>query len=335
MDQTTPQGPTEPPKMPGRQNARLPNMTNVRNLADRLARKSSPIVPSSTVIGRALVLVTAIMCFLACLALGTAWSVHRAAVAWAGDAASELTLQIKPVDGRDMANDITEAMRILNTVQGVTRAQPVSLEETRKLLEPWLGTDLEIDDLPIPQLIVLEVDKSNPPNLQALEAEIRNAVPGAELDDHSIWRDQIRTAAGWIKWASFLVLALMLGATIAIIIFATRGAMSSNRDVVDVLHLVGARDRFIAREFEQHFLILGLKGGLAGGLAACAAFILGGFALGQIAPRSLDGELNTLVQAVSLGWAGFIGIAGIVTLLAVIISLTSRFTVHRYLKGVE
>jgi cell division transport system permease protein len=298
---------------------------------DRITHKQAPIIQRSNVIGRALVLVTAIMCFLASLALGTAWAVQRASNAWTSAASGELTLQIKPVDGLDTADEVTKAMRLLGGVQGILRAEPVSMEETRKLLEPWLGTDLNLDDLPVPLLITVEIDTSNPPNLQALAADLKSAVPGAQLDDHSVWQGQIRSAANWIKWTSFLVLFLMLFATVAIIVFATRGAMSSNRDVVDVLHLVGARDRFIAREFESHFLLLGLKGGVAGGLAAAAAFIVARFALEEIAPENLDGQINSLIHAVSIGWAGFAGIAGIVAILAVITSLTSRYTVYRYL----
>lgn len=299
---------------------------------DRITHKKTPIIQRSNVIGRALVLVTAIMCFLACLALGTAWAVHRASVAWTSEASGELTLQIKPVDGLETSDEVTKAMRLLGSVRGILRAEPVSIEETRKLLEPWLGSDLNFDDLPIPLLITVEIDTSNPPNVQALAAELRSAVPGARLDDHSVWQGQIRSAANWIKWTSFLVLFLMLFATVAIIVFATRGAMSSNRDVVDVLHLVGARDRFIAREFENHFLLLGLKGGLAGGLAAAGGFIAARYALEEIAPNNLGGDINTLVHAISIGWTGFAGIAGIVAFLAIITSLTSRYTVYRYLR---
>ncbi len=300
---------------------------------DRITHKQAPIIQRSNVIGRALILVTAIMCFLASLALGTAWAVHRASIAWTSQASGELTLQIKPVEGLDTNDEVTKAMRLLGGVQGILRAEPVSMEDTRKLLEPWLGTDLNLDDLPVPLLITVEIDPRNPPNLQALAADLRSAIPGAQLDDHSVWQGQIRSAANWIKWTSFLVLFLMLFATVAIIVFATRGAMSSNRDVVDVLHLVGARDRFIAREFESHFLLLGLKGGLAGGLAAAGAFVLARYALEEIAPNNLDGEISTLLHAVSIGWTGFAGIAGIVAFLAITTSLTSRFTVYRYLES--
>lgn len=306
-----------------------------RNYLDRVTQKNTPIVPSSTVIGRALVLVTAIMAFLACLALGTAWAVHRAAINWTGDAAKELTLQIKPVDGRDMDEDIASALSILGATPGIVKATSLSGEDSGKLLEPWLGPDLSLSDLPIPRLITLKIDRVSPPDLTALAAKLRVQIPGAVLDNHGIWRDQVRAVAGWIQMASFLVLGLMLAATIAIIIFATRGAMSGNRDVVEVLHLVGARERFIAREFEYHFLLLGLKGGVFGGVAAAIGFVVARLAFERIAPQTPGSDYGNLVSALSIGWAGYAGIAGIVAFLAVVTALTSRVTVYRYLKGLE
>ncbi|MBZ0215760.1 MAG: hypothetical protein K8F25_04335, partial [Fimbriimonadaceae bacterium] len=275
-----------------------------RNYYDRVTQKSTPIVPGSTVIGRALVLVTAIMAFLACLALGTAWAVHRAAINWTGDAAKEFTLQIKPVDGLDIEDEVAKALRILGATPGILNATSLTGEESGKLLEPWLGPDLNLSDLPIPRLITLKIDRVSPPDLAALAAKLKAQIPGAVLDNHGIWREQVRAVAGWIQMASFLVLGLMLAATIAIIIFATRGAMSGNRDVVEVLHLVGARERFIAREFEYHFLLLGLKGGVIGGVAAAIAFIVARLAFERIAPQATGNEYGSLVSALSIGWAG-------------------------------
>ena len=41
--------------------------------------------------------------------------------------------------------------------------------------------------------------------------------------------------------------------------------MAANRDIVEVLNFVGATDRFIAHEFEKHFLTLGIRAGLSRG----------------------------------------------------------------------
>lgn len=199
------------------------------------------------------------------------------------------------------------------------------------MLEPWLGAGLDLAELPVPRLVALELDPVVPADTAALARALDQEVPGATLDDHRQWQAQVRSVAGWVVFAAFLVLALMLGATVAIIVFATRGAMAGNRDIVEVLHLVGARQGFIAREFERHFLMLGLKGGLIGGGAAAAAFLLAQLLLTRIA-ASGDGAL---IHALSIGLTGYAGIAGIVAGIAVLGAVTSRLTVYRHLRGVD
>lgn len=301
----------------------------------QLGQHPNPIVPRSTVVGRSLVLVTAIMCFLACLALGTAWAVHRAAATWTRDAGREITIQIKPVDGVELKRQVRETLSLLSGIPGIVRARAYSNEDTLKILEPWLGKGLNLDELPVPQLIALELDPVVPPDLKALENLLKQKVPNAVLDDHRVWQAQIRSVARSIQLASFLVLFLMLGATLAIIVFATKGAMAGNKDIVEVLHMVGARQRFIAGEFARHFLILGLKGGAIGGIAAAGMFIAARMVMTQIITTSPGGASGALVQAVSIGWAGYAGIAGIVALLGVLSAVTSRMTVSRYLRTME
>src|SRR5690606_13333502 len=115
--------------------------------------------------------------------------------------------------------------------------------------------------------------------------------------------------------------------------FATRGAMASNRDVVSVLHFVGAEDGFIAREFQRHFLLLGLKGGLAGALAATVLFAI--LAL-IIAPSMTEtDQVSAMFGRFAVGPVGYFGALGIAFLIAVMTAVTSRLTVYRYLAETE
>ena len=111
--------------------------------------------------------------------------------------------------------------------------------------------------------------------------------------------------------------------------------MAGNRDIVDVLHLVGARQRFIASEFQRHFLMLGLKGGLIGGGAAALTFVAARAIIASIV-TPLSGETaGALVQSLSIGWAGYAGIAGIVAALALLAAFTSRLSVFRHLRDMD
>lgn len=296
-----------------------------------IGQQPNPIVPRQTVVGRALIFVTAIMCFLACLSLGTAWAVNKAARNWTIDASREVTVQIKPADGVDQNNQVSEALRIINATPGIVSARAYSDEEMAAILQPWLGSGLNLNELPVPRLIAIVLDPVVPADLAALARKLEQGVQGAALDDHRVWQSQVRSVARWIQLIAFLVLVLMLGATNAIIVFATRGAMAGNRDIVEVLHLVGARQHFIAGQFERHFLMLGFKGGMIGGTAAALVFLLARVVSVRVLAPAGEGAL---VQALSVGWEGYAGIAGIVAVLSILSALTSRLTVYRYLKAI-
>ena len=78
--------------------------------------------------------------------------------------------------------------------------------------------------------------------------------------------------------------------------FATRAAMATNRPVIEVLHLIGAKDGFIAEHFQRHFLLLGLKGGLIGGAAAIALFALAELPSGRLAGTAAGDQFAALVR---------------------------------------
>ena len=82
--------------------------------------------------------------------------------------------------------------------------------------------------------------------------------------------------AGAIVVFAAALFALMIVAMGTAIGFATRGAMAGAREIVEVLHFVGAADSYIAGQFQGHFFRLGLKGAGIGGGAAAAVLRRGG-----------------------------------------------------------
>lgn len=291
----------------------------------------TPIVPQQSVAGRALMLVVGIMCFLACLAVGALVLVEDAAEAWQLDVAREVTVQVKPVDGKPIEPMLQMAMDLARSTAGVRNVRLMSERESAGLLEPWLGAGFDYTKLPIPRLIVIELTDPATANLKGLSIKLAAQVPNAVLDDHSIWAKRLRTMAGTMVAASVVVLVLVLTAMVLSVIFATRAAMAGNRDVVQVLHFVGAEDSFIAGEFQHHFLILGFKGGVGGGIGAMLAFLLAGWVTGD----SGASEAHALFGGVSVGLNGYLGAAGIVFLVAGLTALTSRLTVRSYLNQLD
>jgi len=207
--------------------------------AQRPQRKPAAIVPSQNVAGRALVLVIAIMTFLSCLTLGGVTLVRKTASAWQNQIAREATIQIKPAEGIDMEAALSRAAEIAAGFQGVTSAVPVDRVATARLLEPWLGAGLDIDELPVPRLVIITIDEDAPPDFAQLSAALAPEVPGATLDDHRTWVDRLVAMASTTVTIGVATLALMLTATVLCVVFATRGAMAGAGHIIEVLHFVG------------------------------------------------------------------------------------------------
>lgn len=235
------------------------------------ARNLSPIVPRASIAGRALVAVVAIMTFLASITTGAVLLVSASAAEWQSEVASEITIQVRPAPGRDLDRNSAATVEAMRAQPGIVEVKAFSKDESSKLLEPWLGSGLSLDDLPVPRVIVARVQPGTVLDLAALRGRITQVAPSASVDDHRAWIERMRSMTGATVFAGIGILALVIIATIISVSFATRGAMAANRPIVEVLHFVGAGDTYIANRFLRHFLRLGLEGGVIGGGAAMLA----------------------------------------------------------------
>ena len=293
-------------------------------------RRTAPIVPERSVAGRTLVLLIAIMTFLSGVTLGGVVLVQKSAVAWSSDVGREITIQLRPVEGEVMDSNIRTAIALAEATPGVSEAHALTLEESEKLLEPWLGTGLDLGAIDIPRLVVVQLGDPKDIDLSLLERDLAS-IKGASLETHAAWRQQLNTMAGTIVISGILVLALIVLATVLAVVFATRGTMASNREIVDVLHFIGASNSFIAGEFQGRFLSLGLRGGLIGGIGAVLFFFLVAGAAGSLVPDQASAQLGFLFGRFSLGYDGILGIAAVVPVIAALTAITSRLTVRRFL----
>jgi cell division transport system permease protein len=299
------------------------------------SRGETPIVPRNSIAGRALVAVIAIMTFLAALTTGAVVLVRSAAGEWQTDVSRELTVQVRPVSGRDIEADVNAAAGIIRAAPGVADVHAYSREEAARLLEPWLGNGLVLDDLPMPRMIVIRVAAGGQPDLAKLRTSLKAAVPSAALDDHRGWIEHMRAMARTVVAGGLLLLLLMLVATVLSVTFATRGAMAANRPIIEVLHFIGARNSFIAGRFQHHFLMLGLQGGVIGGGAAALLFLLAHGLSAWFSGSAAEDQVGALFGQFSIGAVGYVALIGDILLIAVVTAVTSRYTVNRTLEAVE
>jgi cell division transport system permease protein len=298
-------------------------------------RVETPIVPKATIAAQALIAVVAIMTFLASMTTGAVMLVYAAANDWQAEVSRELTIQIRPVSGRDIEADIGKAAGIARALPGIAEVRPYSKEESARLLEPWLGSGLELNELPVPRIVVVRIAQGATPDLAQLRRSLTTEVPPTSLDDHRGFVDRMRAMAAAAVAGGICVLGLVLVVTVLSVTFATRAAMATNRPVIEVLHFVGAKDSFISRHFQRHFMWLGLKGGLLGG--AAGILLLGIIEIiNNLFPASAAvDQFASLFGQFSLGLAGYVAVLAQVLLIAVVTALTSRSTVNRTLEAIS
>lgn len=293
--------------------------------------RNQPLVPAASIAGRALITVIAIMTFLAGLTTGAAQLVAEASAGWRSDVAREVTVQIRPTPGRDAEADVARAAAIARATRGIADIRVYTRTESERLLEPWLGTGLNFDELPVPRIIVLKTDPATPPDFPALRGAL-GEIRGATLDDHRMWVERLAAMANTLVALGIGIVALVIAATALAVAFATQGAMAGNREIIEVLHFVGATDSYIARQFQRHFLQLGLRGGGIGGALSILFFlVIGHFANAWIATPGGD-QVKALFGAVGIGLGGLVAIVLIALLVAGVTALVSRLTVRRTLR---
>jgi cell division transport system permease protein len=299
------------------------------------ARNLSPIVPRASISGRALIAVVAIMTFLASITTGAVLLVAASAAEWQSDVASEITIQVRPLTGRELERDTVAVAEALRAQPGIVEVRPFTKGESAKLLEPWLGSGLSLDDLPVPRVVIARIAPGAVLDLAGLRSRVSQAAPSASVDDHRAWIERMRSMTGAIVFAGIGILALVIVATIISVSFATRGAMAANRPIVEVLHFVGAGDRYIANRFLRHFLRLGLEGGLIGGVAAMLLFGFSESIAGWFSGTPVGDQFGALLGTFSLRPTGYLALAAQAILIAAITAWASRRTLFATLDDID
>ncbi|MGI6246794.1 MAG: cell division protein FtsX [Pseudochelatococcus sp.] len=306
-------------------------------LPDNLSR-NLPLVPPDSTSGRALVTVVAILTFLAALAAGIAQLVTTASQNWTSTIAREATIQIKPDARRNADEDVLQAAEIARAYPSIAGVEAQSREEAERLLEPWLGKGADFAELPVPRLVVLrlrEGSETTATDLAELRQQLTDTIPGATLDDHRNWIERLAVMARTVVLVATLIVALVVVAAALAIATTTRGAVAGDREILDVLHFVGADDRFIVGEYRSRFFHMGLRGGLLGSISA--VFVLAGAGVMSAWWRASPGgdQLQALFGAFNMDWKGYATIFAVAAVVAIVTAAVSGFTVRRYLTRLQ
>ncbi|RHW18611.1 permease [Sphingomonas gilva] len=263
--------------------------------------------------------IIAIMMFLTALAAAAGLGLANASSAMDARLAGRLTVQIVDADAESRARDARRVATALETLPGVAKVEQADRAELAALLEPYLGADGLDRDLPMPALIDVDLDSAEESAVAEVEGVVARIAPAARVDRHARWLAPVESLFGWLTWLSIMMVLLMAAATGAAVVLAARGALNTHRATIDVLHLMGATDRQVARLFQRRIALDALLGGATGLVVALIVIMLLGWQVG-----SLQSEL---ASGVTLAWRDWLLLLALPLLFAALATLAARTTI--------
>jgi cell division transport system permease protein len=287
--------------------------------------RPAPFLPDRETRDGSLVFVVAVLCFLACVTALGVIAANRAAKGWSNQLTEEATVIVRPRPGETPDSAAARAAEALAGVGGVSEARALEPQKAYDLVRPWLGDVADVEDLPVPRLVAVSLDAHRPATAKALETALKTQGVDAIVDDHSLWLKDVRRSAGIARGMGTVVFLLIAGAAAAVVAFATRAGLAAQRDVVEVLHLAGAEDSFIARLFQLRFARVAAVAGLigAGGAILSGAFL-----------RLLGGSQG-LTPALPIAWTDLLAVLPCPLLAAGVAALAARFTAGALIREMQ
>jgi cell division transport system permease protein len=269
----------------------------------------------------------ALMVFLAVLAVAGILMLNSVTAQWDQGISGTLTVQISAAEvALDDDTRLQSVLDVLASSKPIYRYEVISDERVLKLLEPWLGGVTNSNDLPLPRLIDVELHSGVELDVNKLTREINKIAPGSSVDDHQVWLKRMVDLVEIVQILATVVLLCIGFATVGTVVFTTQTELAIHQEAIDVLHLIGAQDAYIAGQFAGRALVLGLTGGLIG-LALGTITLMGiGYLMGR-----MDELFLPDFQLAANHWllVGFLPVG-----VAVIAMMTARMTVLRSLRQI-
>lgn len=265
--------------------------------------------------------IVALMVFLGGLMFAAALIVADTVDSWDSTLTGRMTVQIPQAVASDTS--IAALTGKLEVTPGITGVRPVPAAEARALLIPWLGEAVVNSDLPVPALIDVELAPGVRTDAATLAASLSQAVPGVTVDDHRAWLGALINLGRTAEILAFVILAMIAAAAVLAVVFTTRSGLAVHAAIIELLHQMGAQDRYIAGQFQIQAMMLALRGGVAG--AAAAAIVLIVFAW---VGRGIDAAFLPPLTLSLAEWAALLIVPAAAVAIAMV---TARLTVLRAL----
>lgn len=276
-----------------------------------------------------LILLICLMTFLAMLALSASFALSAMTDRWSSGLENRVTVELpaesggKVIKPDELQNLTQKANSLLVNHPSVLETHVMTQEEIKELVKPWLGEELLLSNVPLPGLISVTLQESNAKTIHILEDKLKALHKNARIDTHEEWLTDLLRFTGALQFAAVLLTLVIGVTTVTAVAGAVRSRMAVHHKEVELLHLMGARDSYISRQFQRHSLILAFQGAFCG-------VIIGALALSIIG--WISGEMGVnLLPEFKMGYGQMFALGLLPVFVALIATATARQTVLKVL----
>ena len=238
---------------------------------------------------------------------------------------SNFTVQVLPLpDYEESRKDLLGVVGFLERYQDIKEVTVLSDGELRALLEPWLGNNVDIELLPIPKLLDVKIDNARNFDFKELAVRLSEISPQASINDHNLWLSRLLKFINSLKMLAVTVLIMVAVAVMAAIIYAVKTGLNVHRDIIGILHIMGATDEYIAMSYVKQISQMTMLAGIVGTIFVVPAIML----IGNMAKGIEAGIFNSVTFSTE-NWLIILVMPMVCTILT---AFTAYVTVLRTLK---
>lgn len=211
---------------------------------------------------------TGVAVFLFSIALAAYFVISSVIETWNKNIVDGLTVQIMP--SAEVLTEDENSLRInkviayFENLQGVRKVTLVSDQKIQKLMAPWLGENADLKSIPIPQLLDVKLENGRTFDYKAAMINLKEIAPYASIDNHGIWLKQLIKTAASLKALSLFILILVLTIALCSLFYALKTSLRVHQSIVEILHIMGATDDYIAKQYAARAFNIGLISGIVG-----------------------------------------------------------------------
>ena len=269
--------------------------------------------------------------FLFGVTLAGVLSINSMLAAWNESILGSLTVQIMPINDVNQEQAAAEtlaqqekAVELLKSKPEVEKVTPLNNAQLQKLIQPWLGDGVAVSALPIPRLIDVKLKPGAEVDFLRWSEELAETAPQASLDNHKLWLNKLIKFADGLKVLALAVLTLVVLITSGAIFYCTQTSLGLHKYIIEILHLMGAKDTYVAQQYAKRTAWLGFLGGLYGLVLAIPTI----FVIANLA-RQIEGGIISDARLNSADWTAILSLP----LFSMLIAMsTAYYTVKKTLE---